>query len=372
MYTYDVTPMYFQSGSPLRAGPSVSLGVDLRLNYGGPLDVGFIRPSTIAWDNPSHERPDVGRGRELLRRFLDEAHADPDSTLRVVASQLDDDALLKRFAAFGPRLSLILTRSVTATKTDHSSVVRTLTQAKCRVIDLSRAKQPLASDVHFMVRCRGGKAVGVFAGSLLFTRRALSGQFHFVVHCRDLQVARLYDEKFLGWETQTKPRSLDWIPVRLDNGVSIELLFTPAKRGDILVSGEVEQAESSAMFVLDTPASKDLDHWLTGPGKSGLLVSGLVRDRDQQVVYWNRHKTRVAATPEARAVTRSMEGRNGGQYVAIDFNSSSPLVLAAISDFSTSRPIVGNVLRIRDRAISTMFAVEAFAQSDDAMLRYLA
>lgn len=410
-FHYRVTPVFMNQEDDLSYGPAQEASLELRREtYPGELNVAFTRGfvSSQAFVDrfksmskllpakaddgldfkPTHEKagealPWMGfEARSALLELLDEAVADKDAEVRVVAYDLNEPELVSRLEKLRKRLKVIIDDDGA-----HGRKTSAETQAAERLAASAGAenvkRQHMGNLQHNKtIVVDGPKTKAVVGGSTNFSWRGFYVQANNAVVMRGAKAVKLFRDAFDAyWDNDdvagfsatgaAKPAS-----VGLDS-VSVRVGFSPYSRENSQLQGiadEIAKTKSSLLFSLAflyqtrgpireaiTAVRKNKEIFVYGI--SDHKVGGL----DLQIPGGSPATVSPAALGKDAPEPFKSEPKGGSgnrmhhKFVVIDFDKPTARVYLGSYNFSDAADDSNgeNLLLIRDRRVAVAYAVEA-------------
>ena len=410
-FTYRVTPMFMDDHDVLTAGDPQEVQLSLlRETYPGKLNVCFTRgfvvsqafadryephgpletlipagdanPLTFVPTHPDAAKalPWMGfEARRAMHKVLDDAVADPQAEVRVVAYDLNEPFIVDRLHALGDRLRIIIDDSVDKHGKGHGEADSPESTVAGRLPHVKR--QHLGGLQHNQtIVVRSPTQDGVLCGSTNFSWRGLFVQNNNAVVMHGQAVAEHFADAFDNyWDhgpgfRQTASAKL--APLGID-GVDGSIAFSPHSASNAMlakIAGDLATATSSVLYSLAflyqtggvlTEAVKTVTQ------RPDVLVFGVSDNRVHGIEVLNRHGNPEPVAPQnltAGLPSPFKEEPTGGfgnrmhhKFVVIDFDTPKARVWLGSYNFSPSADTSNgeNLLLFKDRRIATAYAVEA-------------
>jgi hypothetical protein len=425
-FTYSVTAVYFSGPAAslaLRNGPAVTLQVTLGPRQGA-FHVGFtkgylssqayarefknaqIRPSG-AYDYLYDAAPFAERyawlgyhARQLVFDFLDAALADlkagKNVTLDAFIYDIDEPDFVRRLAAFGSNLRVVLDDSKEngEPKADRAGAQKNLPRAK-----IVRTHFTTFAHDKVLIRRESGKAVAVICGSLNFSIRGFYAQANSIIRIDEPLVAAVYGAVFDG--VFTTPGTAAFEKTKYSQKIfrfvkdtlpDFYVSFAPHKDGTFAlnaVTNSMEGAKKNVIFAIMAVGTgpviealeelpKRTDIFSFGIAQRSDLATKLVASGQGGLYAHWQPLDRVVPEPFVREFTNEAGQGAGGaassftgitihhKFVVVDFNTPDAVVYAGSSNLiqGGEQRNGDNLLAIKDREIATLYAIEGIRLTD--------
>ncbi|MDD1701118.1 MAG: phospholipase D-like domain-containing protein [Methanoregula sp.] len=432
-YIYTLFAMYFETGTTVLPGPSVSVEVDLVPEHKGNLDIGFTRtmvssqayvnrfknadlypePQTIDYDTTPFQVQYAWLGahaREMLVAFLEKCRTDPDVTVDVFAFDLDEADTIRTLCSMGSRVRVYQDNSG-----DHTSEDSEEPDMKCLPKPEKRrvaVHEPMAVHAlrqagvqvktgHFsglshnkvIIRRRNNLPEAILTGSANFTIRGLYVQANSILVFEDKSVADLYAQAFdQAWNDPRKFKAskiaLGWYDRSVGKS-RFSFSFAPHTTAFPLdrIADAVRDANQSVLFAMMRMRSsgKSIDAITGLPEREDLYSMGILQKKGELELFKpdvGKPNFTVASTAHlAKDVPYPFSKEIGGgsgqvihhKFVVCDFNSDNPVVFCGSSNLAASGETSNsdNLIAIYDRDIAVRYAVEAVRLYDHFRFRSL-
>ncbi|WP_084090876.1 phospholipase D-like domain-containing protein [Andreprevotia lacus] len=418
-YRYRVTKMHMPQDGKLVAGSQLTLGLSLDpVTYADFLDVGFTRnfassqafsdrygtkPQLIpaqADDGLAFHKTDADaytwlgfEALELIKGVLDEAVANTDLSIELLAYDLNEPDLVARLADLGPRL-----RAVIDDSGSHAPAHSAESQAAARFAASAGAGN--VRRTHFqglqhhkvLIVKRKGTPEKVLFGSTNFSFRGLYIQANNVIVVQSPAAAALFANVFeqafsnpAGFANN--PLALQWHLVQAAPGQpSLQFCFSPHRDSGLSLNplaAAIDQASSSVLYsiaflnqIKTGPTREALDRLMDSP----LFSYGVVNSDTGLIVNKPDHTQGVVdfAYLSAKAPEPFKSEWSGGagihihhKFVVTDFNLPTARVFTGSSNLSPSGEEGNgdNLVMIQDQRIATSYAIEALRMFDHLHFR---
>jgi hypothetical protein len=426
VFSYRAIKMHMGSDGKVKPGTSIDLDITLEPEtYNRFLDVGFTRnfASSQAFLDRCSEcgkvipaNADEGleftklpgdiyswmgfEAYDLVFSVLDEAAADPELELDVLAYDLNEGDIVSRLQKLGSRLRIVIDDSSIADdgeKKGHGSQESAESKAADILVQSAGAdhvrRTHLSGLQHhkvFIVK-RAGVPFKVLTGSTNFSYRGLYIQANNVLVFHSPAVAGLYGRVFdLIFTAPALFRSDDlaasWHMIKDETGPVVHCCFAPHKSSGLSLNplgGAVDQATSSVLYsiaflnqIRSGPTGQAFDRLIERPvfsygisDKSGKLQ---VRKPDGSTGLVSFAYLAANAPEPFRSEWSGGKGINlHHKFVVIDFNLPTAKVFTGSSNFAPSGEEGNgdNLIMIQDRKIAVAFAIEALRIFDHLHFR---
>ncbi|MFD2182353.1 phospholipase D-like domain-containing protein [Rhodoplanes azumiensis] len=423
-YAYRVTKRHMPRDGELVSGTRLTVSIDQSaVTYDGLVDVGFTRnfASSQAYREqfgnredvipaeatagPRFVKPDLANSRgesvykwlgfeayDLLFGFLDEALADKQLGLDVMAYDLNEPDVISRLERFGARLRIIIDDSADH-KVASSAESRTATRLRKAGASVVRTHFSGLQHHKVLITRRKGVREKVLCGSTNFTFRGLYIQANNMLVFHSAEIAALFGRMFdLAFEDPSAFRSDDfaktWHAVSTRGKPTVQVCFSPHVQPDLSLNpirAAIDQATSSVFYSVAF-----LSQMTTGP-----TIEALTRLMDRPIFSYGTADRRgslelrkpdgtiglvdfaylAKKAPQPFAAEWSGgKGRNiHHKFLVTDFSLPTAKVFTGSSNFSPSGE-KGNgdhLIMIEDRKIATAYAIEAVRIFDHLRFRDL-
>jgi hypothetical protein len=427
-FTYRVTPVFMNSKDELSLGDAQQVEIVLsRDTYPGELNVAFTRgfvSSQAFVDHygadgsiatllpasaddglrfvPTHPKaPDAYNwmgfeARRAILEVLDEAIADTQADVRVVAYDLNLPDVVDRLKQLGPRLKVIIDNSGShAPATSGESQAADILARSAGAENVKR--QHVGHLQHNKTIVADGPTVkAAVCGSTNMSWRGFFVQSNNAVVVRGASAIRPFAAAFDNyWDHGTPAQfgatdSAAWTPLSL-SGIDANVAFSPHSPANALLASVADDMDTnitssllySLAFLYQTPgAVQDAirnamnDENLFVYGISDRKVGGLdVQSPDGNVapVYPSQLAGKNVPEPFKSEPTGGSGVRMHHKFVVADFDQPSGRVYLGSYNFSTAADTKNgeNLVLIRDRRIAVSYAVEALSLFDHYYFRVL-
>ena len=418
-FIYQVTPVFMNDADELSYGEAQEAAIELRREtYPGVLNVTFTRGyvSSQAFVNyyasagdistllpakaddglsfvPTHPRTDdalTWMGFEAwsaILEMLDQAIADNQAQVRVIAYDLNQPEIVRRLEQLGGRLRIIIDDSGS-----HGEAGSSENQAEDRLKLSAGAgnvkRQHMAKLQHnktILVDSPNGKSV--VCGSTNFSWRGFFVQSNNALVLHGDQAAGVFMTAFENYWSKNadkfrKSASAQWNDLGLP-GIDAQAAFSPHGPQNALLATIAQdiqtQTTSSLMFslaflyqtpgaILDAIKGVTADEQIFVYGISDRKVGGLEvikPDGSVLVVYPSALKKNVPV-PFSEEPTGGSGNRMHHKFMVVDFNLPTARVYLGSYNFSGFADTKNgeNLLLIRDRRVAVSYAIEALRMID--------
>ncbi len=418
-FIYRVTPVFMNDLDELSYGESQEAAIELRREtYPGLLNVTFTRgfvssqafvdryasAGAIAELLPAQASAGLGfvpthpKAAEALEwmgfeawsaivEVLDQAVADEQAQVRVVAYDLNEPEIVSRLEKLGPRLKIIIDDSQ-----EHGGPDSCETQAAARLSVSAGAanvkRQHMRSLQHNKtIAVDGPQGHRVVCGSTNFSWRGLFVQSNSALILQGETAVRPFVAAFEGYWSQTpasfgNSASAAWTDLGLV-GIDARVAFSPHGSSNALletIAGDIRDNVTSSLFfslaflyqtpgpILDAISKVSNSDDIFVYGISDRKVGGL----DLKMPSGNIAPVFPAALAKKVPEPFSEEPTGGGgirmhhKFVVADFDQPTARVCLGSYNFSSPADLKNgeNLLLIRDRRIAVSFAIEALRLCD--------
>jgi phosphatidylserine/phosphatidylglycerophosphate/cardiolipin synthase-like enzyme len=427
-FTYRVTPVFSAAAGDLSLGDAQEVEIELsRETYPGKLNVAYTRgfvSSQAFVDRYGKDGPittlipaDADKGltfvpthpdakgaytwmgfeaRRVILDLLDEAIADPQAQVRVVAYDLNLPEIVNRLKQLGPRLRIIVDDSGS-----HGPATSGESQAAAILAGSAGAQNVKREHVGHL---QHNKTIVVDAptvkaavcGSTNMSWRGLFVQSNNAVEVRGAKAIRPFALAFDNyWDHGTPDAfgatpSAEWTPLGL-SGIDAKVAFSPHSDANALLGSIATDIGShttssllySLAFLYQTPgAVQDAiraameDPKLFVYGISDRKVGGLdiqLPDGAVAPVYPSQLAGKGVPEPFKSEPTGGSGVRMHHKFVVIDFDKPTARVYLGSYNFSTAADTKNgeNLVLVRNRRVAVSFAVEALSMFDHYQFRVL-
>jgi phosphatidylserine/phosphatidylglycerophosphate/cardiolipin synthase-like enzyme len=414
-FVYRVVPVFMNAQDELSYGEGQRAAIALkRETYPGQLNVAFTRGfvSSQAFvdrysvgggldtllpqrtDEPLDFVPTHPEAEEALRwmgfeavesvlELLDQAVADPEAQVRIVAYDLNVPAVVERLEKLGPRLRIIIDDSADHGEA-HSGETASATRLAASAGTANVKRQHMMGLQHNkMVVVNGRDVKKAVGGSTNFSWRGLYVQNNNALIVSGESAIRPFLEAFDGyWEHGDKSfgdtASAKWSPLGLD-GIDAQVTFSPHSADNAMlatIADDIRTAGSSLFYslaFLGQTAGAIPDALTVATNRDGVFVYGI---SDKKAGIAIQKPDGNIAPVKASALVKNVPepfkseptGLSGGvgtrmhhKFVVIDFDTPDARVWLGSYNFSNpaDRKNGENLLLIRDRRVATSYTVEA-------------
>lgn len=426
-FTYRVTPVFATGAGVLSLGETQEVEIELgRETHPGELNVAYTRGfvSSQAFVDryggaeavktllpakakdgltfvPTHPDAQAAyawmgfEARSAILELLDEAIADEQAQVRVVAYDLNLPEVVNRLERLGPRLRIVIDDSGS-----HKPGTSAESQAATRLVATAGAqnvkRQHLGHLQHNKTIVVDGPAVkAAVCGSTNMSWRGLFVQSNnvVVVHGADaiLPFVEAFDNYWDGGTTSTfrASTSAGWAPLGLA-GIDAKVTFSPHSATTATldsIAADVSKTKSSLLyslaFLYQTPgAIQDAiraamqDPALFVYGISDRKVGGLdvqLPDGTIGPVYPSQLAGKGVPEPFKSEPTGGGGVRMHHKFVVVDFDKPTARVYLGSHNFSNAADTRNgeNLVLVRDRRVAVSYAVEALTMFDHYHFRLL-
>jgi phosphatidylserine/phosphatidylglycerophosphate/cardiolipin synthase-like enzyme len=427
-FTYRVTPVFSTGAGDLSLGEAQVLEIELRREtYPRRLNVAFTRgfvSSQAFVDRYGKDGPittlipaDADEGltfvsthpkaqeaykwmgfeaRSAILELLDEAIADAQAQVRVVAYDLNLPDIVSRLAQLGSRLRIIVDDS-----DKHGRATSAESQAATILSESAGAANVIRQHVGHLQHNKtivvdGPKVKAAVCGSTNMSWRGFFVQSNNAVIVRGAKAIAPFAAAFDDYWNHGTPdafgatASADWKPLRLAS-IDSEVAFSPhsaqnAKLDSTATDIRTNTTSSllySLAFLYQTPgAIQDAikatmqDPSLFVYGISDRKVGGLdVQSPDGRIapVYPSQLSGKGVPEPFKSEPTGGSGVRMHHKFVVIDFDKPTARVYLGSYNFSKAADTQNgeNLVLIRDRRVAVSYAVEALSMFDHYLFRVL-
>jgi len=410
-FVYRVTPVFMNELDELSYGEAQEAAIELRREtYPDQLNVTYTRGFVLSQAfvdryetiskllpakskdglkfKPTHPKKDEAlawmgfEARHAILEVLDQAIADKDATVRIVAYDLSEIEVVSRLEKLGSRLKIIIDNAGEHGKTDSGE-----TQAAKRLIktagedNVKRQKMgALQHNKTIVVDAPNLKKA--VCGSTNFSWRGFYVQSNNAVILTGQSAIKPFLDAFESyWESDKAAdfgatRSAEWNDLGLDN-IKAEVAFSPHISGNALldsIAEDMTSAESSVLFSLaflyqtDGPIREAVKKLAKA---EGMFLYGI---SDKKVGGLDFQKPDGKVKPVfPSALSRNVpepfksEPKGGGgnrmhhKFVVIDFDKPTARVYFGSYNFSPPADNSNgeNLLLIRDQRIAASYMIEA-------------
>lgn len=431
-FSYRVTPVFMNSQDVLTLGEPQLLDIELsRETYPGKLNVAFTRGfvSSQAFVDryggddpgkaiaqlipanaddglkfkPTHLQADDAynwmgfEARRAILGLLDEAIADKQAQVRVVAYELNLPELVDRLKQLGPRLKVIIDDS------DKHALVTSAESQAAKILAGSAGagnvrRQHVGNLQHNKTIVVDGPGVkAAVCGSTNMSWRGFYVQSNNAVVVRGARAIRPFAAAFDNyWEHGSAAAefgataSADWNPFGW-RGINAKVAFSPHSPANALLASIADDIKShttsslfySLAFLYQTPgATQDAiksvmaDDKLFVYGMSDRKVGGLdvqLPDGTVSPVYPSQLAGKDVPEPFKSEPTGGKGVRMHHKFVVVDFDRPTARVYLGSYNFSTAADTKNgeNLVLIRDRRIAASYMVQALSLFDHYYFRVL-
>ena len=409
-YTYEVSAMYRQNNK-LTPKATVAVSIELGPFASGNLQVGFtrgflssqayvdqfhnapIRPAKKSIDYPTKKfEPQYEwlgfHARKLVFDFLNEVLEDDESELDVFAYDLDEPDVIRTLEKFGGRLRAFLDDAPLHTKTGAMEIL-----AKKALI--KSAGEENVKSGHYtrfahnkvFIQKKNGKPMRVLTGSANFSVRGLYVQANNVLVFNDPGTATQYENAFEQTFTDMQHFASSeiaegWVDLSHEPSVPpFSVAFSPHKSSDVSLSrvaAAVKNAKSSVFFaIMELGGGGPVLEEIKGLASVNKVFSYGVTQNLSGASLYAPGSSNGILTPFAflkqHAPFPFNDEIDGGlgqvihdKFVVVDFDTDNPLVYTGSSNLAAGgeQHNGDNLMEIRDKAVASIFAVQAVGLVD--------
>jgi phosphatidylserine/phosphatidylglycerophosphate/cardiolipin synthase-like enzyme len=412
-YTYEVTAMYFNTTSALKAGANVKVSTQFYSQKTYPkLQIGFtgcmvssqeyaetfqnkpflpLNP-TVDFDTkpflPQLEW--LGSGaRVILFNFLEQAVKDPTITIDAMIFDIDEPDVIRSLQSLKNRLRAVFDDS-RVHKSPHIELqVWKLFQTSAGAANVKFEHFQRFAHNKVLIQKKNGKPIRVLTGSMNFSLRGLYVQANNILMFDDPDVAALYSQAFEQmWSDPTKfsksPIASRWYPIVANSGLpACSFSFSPHAAGSVPISLAqvgtcLDKATTSVHFAIMQvlgEAESSLKKLYTrnifsygvtqlmppdGSATTGSVKTTTPGKADGVLVPFSYIQDHMHPPFD-----QELAGGSGivihDKFLVTDFNGSSPVVFTGSSNLAAGGELLNgdNLLMITDANIAIVYAVEA-------------
>ncbi|WP_395607922.1 phospholipase D-like domain-containing protein [Pseudomonas sp. B22129] len=420
LFRYRVTACYMGADGTLRKGVSLENQVSLEAQtISGFVNIGFTRgfASSQAYGDrfnnetrilpPARSAPrayldlDMApfeknyawlgfEARQLILQVLDQVANDPELTLDALIYESKEPDILRRLEGLGPRVRAIID--------DHgdqgaADSCESLSAARLAAAGAQVKRLHFSSQQHnkVLIVRRAGKAIRVLGGSTNFALRGLYIQANNVLLFDDETVAGKFAEVFDAYWTapttfRKNPLSQQWWVVRDQPGSKVSLCFAPHADSALSldpIAASIEQATSSVLYsiVFLSLINGKVRDALDALMQRSLFSYGVAQRTGKLAV--RKPDGSVGLLPfsylasNAPAPFKAEWSGNAGnmvhnKFVVTDFNGANPTVYTGSSNLAGGgeKNNGDHLIRIEDRKIAVVYAIEALRLFDHFHFRF--
>jgi phosphatidylserine/phosphatidylglycerophosphate/cardiolipin synthase-like enzyme len=422
-FRYIVTPVFMDDDDVLHHGETQEVELELaRETVPGALNVTFTRgfvasqafvdlfardrdTSTLLPTRadegidfvPTHRDADDAlswmgfEARDAILELLDQAVADPDVLVRVVAYELSQAEVVERLQALGTRLRIIIDDSGTH-RASHSAESEAARRLRVTAGNANVRRQHLGQLQHNKtIVVHGPSLQRVACGSTNFSWRGFYVQNNNAVLLTGASAVQPFADAFERYwnaadESFARTPSAGWTELGLD-GIDAQVTFSPHSSGNAVLSdvaADIRTARSSLLYSLAflhqtrgavrdavTAATEDPDVFVAGI--SDRRVDGIdVQTPDGNVApVFPAALSGDVPPPFSTEPTGGPGVRMHHKFVVIDFDRPSARVYLGSYNFSrTADDSNGeNLLLVSDPRVATSYAIEAVRMFDHYQFR---
>ncbi|OPA84657.1 hypothetical protein BFW87_28415 [Pseudomonas fluorescens] len=328
--------------------------------------------------------------RQLILQVLEQVTNDPELTLDALIYESKEPDILHRLEGLGPRLRAIID--------DHgdqgaADSCESLSAARLTAAGAQIKRLHFSSQQHnkVLIVRRAGKAIRVLGGSTNFALRGLYIQANNVLLFDDETVAGKFAEVFDAYWTapttfRKNPLSQQWWVVRDQPGSKVSLCFAPHADSALSldpIASSIEQATSSVLYsiVFLSLINGKVRDALDALMQRALFSYGVAQRTGKLAV--RKPDGSVGLLPfsylasNAPAPFKAEWSGNAGnmvhnKFVVIDFNGANPTVYTGSSNLAGGgeKNNGDHLIRIEDRKIAVVYAIEALRLFDHFHFRF--
>jgi len=428
LFGYRVTPVFSNAAGVLSLGDTQEIEIELsRDTYPGELNVAYTRgfvssqafvdrfgkdgpittliPAnaddglTFVATHPDAQNAYAWMGfeaRRVILDLLDEAVADAQAQVRVVAYDLNLPEIVDRLKQLGPRLRIIIDDSGS-----HGPVTSGETQAAAILAGSAGAQNVKRQHVGQLQHNKtivvdGPNVKAAVCGSTNMSWRGLYVQSNNAVVIRGASAIAPFVDAFDNYWDHGTPiafgatKSARWTPLGLD-GINAKVAFSPHSAANALLGSIATDIAShtkssllySLAFLYQTPGviQDAIKTVMENPqrfvyGISDRKVGGLdIQAPDGTIapVYPSQLAGKDIPEPFKSEPTGGSGVRMHHKFVVIDFDKPTARVYLGSYNFSTTADTKNgeNLVLIRDRRVAVSYAVEALSMFDHYLFRVL-
>ena len=428
LFSYRVTPVFSNAAGVLSLGDTQEIEIELsRDTYPGELNVAYTRgfvssqafvdrfgkdgpittliPAnaddglTFVATHPDAQNAYAWMGfeaRRVILDLLDEAVADAQAQVRVVAYDLNLPEIVVRLKQLGPRLRIIIDDSGS-----HGPVTSGETQAAAILAGSAGAQNVKRQHVGQLQHNKtivvdGPNVKAAVCGSTNMSWRGLYVQSNNAVVIRGASAIAPFVDAFDNYWDHGTPiafgatKSARWTPLGLD-GINAKVAFSPHSAANALLGSIATDIAShtkssllySLAFLYQTPGviQDAIKTVMENPqrfvyGISDRKVGGLdIQAPDGTIapVYPSQLAGKDIPEPFKSEPTGGSGVRMHHKFVVIDFDKPTARVYLGSYNFSTTADTKNgeNLVLIRDRRVAVSYAVEALSMFDHYLFRVL-
>lgn len=428
LFSYRVTPVFSNAAGVLSLGDTQEIEIELsRDTYPGELNVAYTRgfvssqafvdrfgkdgpittliPAnaddglTFVATHPDAQNAYAWMGfeaRRVILDLLDEAVADAQAQVRVVAYDLNLPEIVDRLKQLGPRLRIIIDDSGS-----HGPVTSGETQAAAILAGSAGAQNVKRQHVGQLQHNKtivvdGPNVKAAVCGSTNMSWRGLYVQSNNAVVIRGASAIAPFVDAFDNYWDHGTPiafgatKSARWTPLGLD-GINAKVAFSPHSAANALLGSIATDIAShtkssllySLAFLYQTPGviQDAIKTVMENPqrfvyGISDRKVGGLdIQAPDGTIapVYPSQLAGKDIPEPFKSEPTGGSGVRMHHKFVVIDFDKPTARVYLGSYNFSTTADTKNgeNLVLIRDRRVAVSYAVEALSMFDHYLFRVL-
>lgn len=404
-YKYDVTAMYFDKGTKLKAGPSVSVSVQILPTRFGNFEYGFtrgylssqaytqlfknalIRPPKKSLDYPTknYEKQYEWLGfhaRKLVFDFLDECVKDKSITVDLFAYDLDEPDFMRGLQKLGKRLRAFLDDAPLHTKPGALEIeAHKVLSKSAGAANVKQGHFHRFAHNKVMIMKKNGKPVKVLTGSANFSVRGLYVQANNILVFEDEQTALLYSEAFdQAFTDETKFATSGiaegWHDIEDPGLPRFSVCFSPHKKAEVSlqkVADAIRKAGSSVIFAVMelSGGGTVMDELKTEAKEKVVFTYGMTQTMGGVKVYKPGHANAMIVPfsfLKGKVPPPFEDEYSGGggivihdKFVVVDFNGTNPVVFTGSSNLASGGEEANgdNLIAIYDESVVTAYAIEA-------------
>ena len=426
-FEYRVTPVFMNEHDELSYGDSQEVAIELnRVTYPGQLNVTYTRgfvASQAFVDRYDLDKKAIGtllpkkanqglgfkathpdadkalewmgfEARDAILELLDEAIADSNAEVRVVAYDLNEPEVFSRLKKLGKRLKIVIDDSP-----PHHELTSAETEATKALIKSAGAanvkRQHMGQLQHNKtIVVNGPKVKAAVCGSTNFTWRALYVQNNNAMILRGEKAIKPFLDAFDSyWANDdvagfgaTAPA--EWADLGL-TGIDAKVAFSPHIKSNALlasIANDIADTKSSLLFSLAflyqtkglirnaiQKVTKDKNIFVYGISDKKISGDGLdiLKPDGKRNVVNPSALSKNVPEPFKSEPTGGIGNRMHHKFVVIDFDKPTARVYLGSYNFSSAADVKNgeNLLVIRDRRIVTSYMIEALRIFDHCHFR---
>ncbi|HSL05125.1 MAG TPA: phospholipase D-like domain-containing protein [Nitrospiraceae bacterium] len=419
-FTYRVTPVFMNDKDELSYGEAQEAAIELRREtYPGQLNVTFTRGfvSSQAFVDryesiapiskllpmkaadglifkPTHPKAKEAlawmgfEARHAILEVLDQAIADKNAQVRVVAYDLSEPDVVSRLEKLGARLKIIIDNSGEHGEPD-SGEAQAATRLLASAGTQNMKRQHMGKLQHNKtIVVDGPKVKSVVCGSTNFSWRGFFVQSNNAVILQGISAVKPFLAAFENyWNNSTpgdfgKTDSTEWTSLGL-NGINAKVAFSPHSPSNVLlqlIADDIGKKTTSNLFyslaflyqtdgpIRDEIAKITQDKKIFVYGISDRKIGGIdLQKPDGNVApVYPAALTKNLPEPFKSEPTGGSGVRMHHKFVVIDFDKPTARVYLGSYNFSDAADTSNgeNLVLIRDRRIAVSYAIEALSIFD--------